>query len=203
MQDDPLTFRQTCSHIHADFARWVQWLGGGSVAQKMYWCLLPSFQAIFWYRISRWLYVNGWRNTARMVFLFKLYLTRAEIPPTTSIGPGLLIAHAFGVVVYGKLGARVSIYGAAGTGGGVKPIDIGGGVGYPVVGDDVTFAYRSMVLGPVRIGDGALLGPTTVTTIDVPPGGRMYPAQRSVLREPKPAPGEATASDAGASNEAS
>jgi serine O-acetyltransferase len=187
MHDDMLTFRQTCAYLHADFKRLVDWLGGGSLAHKMYWCLLPSFQAIFWYRISRWLYVQGWRNTARMVFLFKLYLTRVEIPPTTSIGPGLLIAHAAGVVVYGKLGARVTMYGGGGSGGGVTSGDIGGGPGYPVIGDDVTFGYEASVLGPVRIGDGVHLGPKTLTTSDVEPGGRVYPA-RSVIRGPRQQP---------------
>lgn len=178
----PLSFAQTRAHIRADFARWVTWLGGGTLAQKMYWWLLPSFQALVWYRLSRYLYLKGWRNTARLIFLVKLYMTRVEIPPTTSIGPGCLIAHATGVVVYGVLGERVSIFGDGGTGGGVRPDDIGGGPGYPVVGDDVTFGYRAMVLGPVRIGNGVRLGPATLTLTDVPDGARVY-APRSVVVE--------------------
>jgi serine O-acetyltransferase len=183
MSNAPLSLAQTWSHIRTDFARWVAWLGGGSLPQKVYWTLLPSFQALFWYRISRYLYLKGWRNTARLVFLCKLYITGVEIPPTTSLGSGFLIAHAKGVVLYGTLGERVSVFGDGGTGGGVKPIDIGGGPGYPVVGNDVTFGYRAMALGPIRIGDGARLGPASLTLTDVPPGGRVY-AARSVVVDP-------------------
>jgi serine acetyltransferase len=176
-----LSFRQTRAHIRADFQRWVDWLGGGTRSQRLFWTLLPSFQALLWYRLSRYLYLRGWKSSARLLFLFKLYLTRVEIPPTTSIGPGCLIAHAGGVVIYGSLGERVTFFGDCGTGGGVRPLDIGGGPGYPVVGNDVTFSYRAMVLGPVRIGDGARLGPCTLTLVDVPARGRVFPPRSIVV----------------------
>lgn len=188
MNNTPLSFSDTCAHIHADFSRWVQWLGGGSLPQKLYWVFLPSFQALFWYRWSRFLYLKGWRNTARLIFLFKLYITRVEIPPTTSIGPGCLIAHATGVVLYGSLGERVSIFGNGGTGGGVKPIDIGGGPGYPVVGNDVTFGYQAVALGAIRIGHGARLGPCTLTLADVPAMGRVYAPRSTIVAPPEEHP---------------
>ena len=168
VHSERLTWAQTRYLMRADFQRLEQWYGGGSFSRRLFWRLQPNYQALYWYRIYRYLFVNGWRNAARLLFLFSLYLTRVEISPTTSIGPGCLIAHATGIVIFGKIGARFSIYGESGMGGGFGVEDIGGGPGYPVVGDDVVFAYKSMALGPVRIGDRAKLGPTAYVNYDVP-----------------------------------
>lgn len=83
---ETMTFAQARADFRADFTRWVEWLGGGSLPQRVYWFFLPAIQALFWYRVSRWLFLNGWRNTARLVGLFSLYLTRIELPrPVPSV----------------------------------------------------------------------------------------------------------------------
>lgn len=190
----PLRWAETWRLIRSDFHRLADWLGGGGLAQKAYWSLQPNFQAIFWYRIARYLYVNGWRNTARLIFLVKLYMTRVEIPPTADIGEGLLIAHATGVVLFGKLGRNVSVMGGGGTGGGVQPLDIGGGPGYPVVGDNVFFGWGAKVFGPIRVGDGVHLSPDANVFVDVPAGSKVY-GPRAVIKPPPdvaPAPSAAS-----------
>jgi serine O-acetyltransferase len=171
--DQPMSFAQARADFRADFNRWVEWLGGGSRAQKVYWFFLPTIQALFWYRLSRWLYVNGWRNSGRLVALFNQYLTRIEIPPTSSIGPGCIIPHGEGVVVCGRIGARCVLSGSGGIGGGAKPGDVGGGPGLPWVGDDVFFGQGAVVFGAVRIGHGVRLGPSTLTLTDVPDGATV------------------------------
>jgi serine acetyltransferase len=163
-----LTWQQTRALIRSDFERLVTWYGGGSLAKRMFWFLLPNYQAVFLYRLYRYLYLRGWRNLARLLFLFSLYATDVEISPATSIGPSCLITHAFGVILFGKIGARLSVYGQAGTGGGINVNDIGAGPGYPIVGDDVVFGIRSGALGPIRIGDRVKLGPGAVVMRDVP-----------------------------------
>lgn len=166
--DTRLTWVDTRAHIRADFNRLTAWYGGGTLAQRAYWFLLPNYQAMFLYRVYRWLYVKGWRNVARLLFLYSLYLTGIEISPTTSIGPGCLITHAYGVILFGRIGARFTIFGQSGMGGGFAETDIGGGPGYPVIGDDVVFGIKAVALGPIRIGDRARLSPGAVVTCDVP-----------------------------------
>jgi acetyltransferase-like isoleucine patch superfamily enzyme len=39
-----------------------------------------------------------------------------------------------------------------------------------IVGDDVAIGAHAIVLGPVRIGPGAIIGAGAVVTRDVPPG---------------------------------
>lgn len=168
--NDPQSLREAFSWFRRDFARWVSWLGGGSLPQRIYWFLLPSIQALLWFRIARSLYITGWKNSARLISLFSLYLTRIEIPPTSSIGPECLISHAEGVVVCGRIGARCVISGSGGIGGGAKPGDVGGGPGLPWVGDDVFFGQGAAVFGAVRVGSNVTLGANTLTLSDVPSG---------------------------------
>ena len=165
---DTSSWRQTWILMRSDFNRLADWYGGGTFSKRLFWFFLPNYQALFLYRIYRHLYVKGWRNTARLLFLYSLYWTGVEISPTTSIGPGCLITHAFGTILFGRIGARFSVFGQAGTGGGLKVDDIGGGPGYPVVGDDVFFGIKAVALGPIRIGDRVRVGPGALVTTDVP-----------------------------------
>jgi serine O-acetyltransferase len=165
---DPTTWAEARALFRADFSRWVQWLGGGSAAQKAYWFCLPSVQALLWFRVARCLFLKGHRNSARLISLISLYLTRIEIPPTSSIGPGCIIPHAEGVIVCGRLGARATLSGSCGIGGGAREGDVGGGPGLPWVGDDVFFGQGAVVLGALRVGHGVVLGACTLTLDDVP-----------------------------------
>ena len=42
--------------------------------------------------------------------------------------------------------------------------------GYPVIGNDVEIGCGARILGPVRIGDGAVIGANAVVIADVPAG---------------------------------
>lgn len=138
--------------------------------KRLFWCLLPNFLGIVFYRVSHWLFVNDWRNLGRLVALVNLYLTRMEITPEAVIGPGLVVGHATGVTLDGHIGERCHILGLCNTGGGFGEKDVGAGAGLPAVGDDVTIGYGAMLLGGIRIGDRARIGPGAVVTTDVAPG---------------------------------
>lgn len=166
--DPPLRWAETWALIRSDMDRLARHLERDSFAHRLYYACLPGFQALFWHRIARHLLLRGWAVPARLISLFAMYLTRAELPPTSSIGPGALIAHATGVYVFGRIGARVTIQGDGGFGGGFGTDDIGAGPGYAVVGDDVVVAFGARVLGAVRIGDGVHIGPGALVTSDVP-----------------------------------
>lgn len=163
--------RRACEHINND-----------SFLQRAFSFVLPNYQVLLWHRVARCLYLKGWRRAARLVFLFSLYLTRQEIPPTSSIGPGCLLAHASGLLFYGKAGKRLTLYGTCGAGGGLTEMDIGGGPGYPVFGDNVQMGQLSAVMGPVRIGNNVRIGPGSIVTKDVPDGAVVVAARCKVMR---------------------
>lgn len=177
-----LTWRQTRQLMCSDFDRLAEWYGGGSVFSRLSWFLQPNYQALFLYRIYRYLYLKGWRGSARLVFLWSLYITGAEISPKTSLGPSCLITHASGVVLFGKIGARFTIFGQGGMGGGFGEQDIGGGPGYPVIGDDVIFGMKALALGSIRIGDRARLGPTAFITRNVPDDALVVPVESKLVK---------------------
>lgn len=202
MNDTRQTFAQARSLIASDARRmfFANDSSGGSLPQRMFWVLMPTFQALFWYRLSRYCFLRGWRNTARLLFLFNLYHTRVEIPPTTDIGEACLIAHGCGVVLYGTIGKRATIYGDAKIGGGIdNSVDIGAGPGYPIIGDDVTLGYRASVLGAFRVGDRARLGPFALAIFDVPADAKLQ-ARKSVIMQPKGADANVDTPSHGASS---
>lgn len=178
-KDQPLSWAQTRALMRRDFARVLPFMGdSASLPRRLFWFFLPTFQGLFLYRLSRHAYVNGWRNLAQLLFVFNQYATRIDIPPSTSIGGGCLLGHS-PVILCGRIGENFTMMGMGGIGGGFDDKDIGGGPGLPVIGDNVVFAFRAIVLGAVRVGDGARLGPTSTVMRDVPPGGVVAaPASR-------------------------
>lgn len=187
-----LRWAQTRALMRSDFERALTLVGNPrSVVMRAFWFIQPNCLALWLYRLSRHLYVNGWRRLAMVVFTIKNYLTRIEIPPSTEIGPACLLGHP-PIALNGRIGARFTFYGFGGTGGGFGHEDIGGGAGLPVIGDDVVMAVRAMVLGPVRIGDGARLGPSCTVTRDMPPGS-VAAAAPARITSGTPAGGDAEA----------
>ena len=164
-----ITWARTRAHMKADFARNVENFGGhGSFFTRLVWRLMPNVMAVALYRISRYLYLTGHGTAANLVFVLSLCWTRTELPPFSSIGPGFLIGHATAVTILGRVGSNFTAYGVCGIGGGYGREDVGGGPGFPVLGDNVTMAHSSLVQGPVRVGDNVSFGPHAHVTRDVP-----------------------------------
>ncbi len=78
-------------------------------------------------------------------------------------GPGLRIAHGYGTLVHAaSIGARCSIY---------QGVTLGHtDWGAPVIGDRVRIYANAQVLGPVTIGDDAVIAAGAVVLSDVPAG---------------------------------
>jgi len=176
-----MTWRQARALIRSDLDRLAWHLRVDSLGHRLFWCLTPTFHALLCYRITRYAYLRGWRGLARMTALWSLWVTRIELSPTASIGPGCLIAHG-GSVFFGRAGARLTLQGTCGCGHGVGEQDIGGGPGYPVLGDDVVLAQLCAVLGAIHIGDGARVGPGAIVMRDVPAGGIAMGPRCRILR---------------------
>lgn len=164
------TWRETRALMRSDFERVLGLVGNPrSRVHRLFWFIQPNSLAMWLYRLSYHCRAHDWRALAMLIYTVKVYLTRIDIPPTTVIGPHCLLGH-FPISLNGRIGARFTFYGDGGIGGGFGEEDIGGGPGLPVIGDDVVMAVRAMVLGPVRVGDGARLGPSCTVLRDVPDG---------------------------------
>jgi len=177
---NPATWRGTRRLIASDMERLSNHLGGG-LGHRIFQILLPGFQALLWYRVARCLLLKRWAGPARILSLVSLYIHRVEISPTASIGPACLITHPGGSF-YGTAGARLTIMGTCGAGPWGRKKDVGAGVGYPLIGDDVVLAQLCGVLGPVRIGNGAHIGPGVIIMRDVPAGAVVMQARPKIIR---------------------
>lgn len=131
--------------------------------------LMPSIQSIFLYRLSRYFLLKGWVGPARLLYTINLMLWGADISAKTQIGRSFYMPHPVGVSLFGILGDRCTAYTQAGVGGGSgNESDIGAGPGLPILGDGVMVGARSLVIGPIRIGEGSLIGAGSLVTFDVP-----------------------------------
>jgi serine O-acetyltransferase len=88
-----------------------------------------------------------------------------EIESTVELGEGINFAHTVGTVIGGtsKIGARVKFMGN-------NTVGTAKDDGCPVIEDDVVVGCGARVLGPIRVGRGAVIGANAVVLHDVPPG---------------------------------
>lgn len=165
---NPGTWEGTLRLIRSDLSRvYAVMEDSRSPLKRLFWCLFPNCQAMIWYRLSRCLYLKGWKTLAWVVHLMANYLFRAEIPPTTAIGSHCLLGHANGFRLVGVFGRHVTFMGGDGGTGGMGADDESG-CGEPTFGDHVVLGVGAMVLGPVRIGHGVRIGPRALVTESVP-----------------------------------
>lgn len=181
--------------LRSDFAAQLRFHrkspGLGSLASLL---LTPAFAAVVLHRAAHFLYGRGLRLLARLVYFSNVTLTGADIAPSTRIGEGWLLLHAPGTFLNGRLGRNVVCTAAVGLGGTADRADVGGGPGLPSIGDGVYLGARCGVLGPVRVGDNAVIGAHTLVARDVPPGATVFGVPGRVVKGPRASPG----GDAGA-----
>jgi len=102
------------------------------------------------------------------LLLYKFYsgmLLNVDLSPKTTVGAGLHLPHPYGIVVHHKavIGSCCTV--RHGVTIGVKSVV--GRVECPVIGNRVDFGCGVVVIGPVSVGDGAILGANVVITKNV------------------------------------
>lgn len=109
----------------------------------------------------RW-HVPGVNHALRLA---TTVLYSIEIGNDIELGEGINFTHTLGTVIGGtsKVGARVKFMGN-------NTIGTAKDNGCPVIEDDVVIGCGARVLGPIRIGRGAIIGANAVVLTDVPPG---------------------------------
>lgn len=75
-----------------------------------------------------------------------------------------------------RIGSGVSIFQQVTIG----DSGVDGKPGSPVVGDNVLLGAGCRVLGPIKVGEGAVIGANAVVTKDVPPHATIVGANRLV-----------------------
>lgn len=118
--------------------------------------------------LQRW----GWHRTARLVTYLTSFVFSAVLAPEAEISRDAHFHHhALGVVIHPRVrvGRRVEIqhHVLLGT-------DVPLASPYRLeVGDDVRIGAYAILLGPITVGEHAVIGAGAVVTRDVPPGATV------------------------------
>jgi serine O-acetyltransferase len=145
----------------------------------------PGIHAIWLHRIAHFLWVKGEKTLARVISHINRFLTGIEIHPGAKIGRRFFIDHGMGVVIgeTAEIGDDVLMYQGVVLGG----TSLKKGKRHPTIGNNVVIGAGAILLGPIKVGDGAKIGAGSVVIKDVPEGTTVVgvPARVVEKREKK------------------
>ncbi|MCK4852086.1 MAG: serine acetyltransferase [Candidatus Omnitrophica bacterium] len=129
----------------------------------------PGFRYTYFMRKCSFYKENGSKTK---ILFFKFFLARYKmkygfsIPFECKIGKGLYLGHFGNVVVNGRsvIGRNFNI----GQGVTIGQVNRGKNKGVPHIGDRVWVGPNAVIVGGIRIGNGALIGPGAYVNFDVP-----------------------------------
>ncbi|MCF6265457.1 MAG: serine O-acetyltransferase [Desulfuromusa sp.] len=126
----------------------------------------PGFHAMFFYRISHWLWNNKMKFLGRLVSHFGRFLTGIEIHPGATIGRGFFIDHGMGVVIgeTAEIGENCTLYHGVTLGGTSWAKE----KRHPTLGNNVIIGSGAKILGPFKVGDDSKIGSNSVVVKEVP-----------------------------------
>ena len=128
----------------------------------------PGVHAMFFYRITHFLWNIKFKFTARFLSQVARFLTGIEIHPGATIGKRLFIDHGMGVVIGETtiIGDDCTLY---------QGVTLGGvGTGnhttkrHPTLLNNVMISAGAKVIGNVTIGNNSIIGASSVVLKDVP-----------------------------------
>ena len=131
--------------------------------------LFPHLFAVASYRLAHALGTRGLAPLARLVQIISLMLTGAELDWRAEIGPGLFLEHPHGVEIGDgvRMGSNNVLGLAVLLGSTFHHRDK---TGFPTIGNNVEIWAKASVLGPVHVGNRAIVGAHALVMHDVPAG---------------------------------
>lgn len=118
-----------------------------------------------------------------MVVMFSGEFYAFHLGPGIKLGAAIDFPHPYGVMVAPGtvIGSRVAIYHQTRIGSN-RRWSPGDEAFAPTLGDDVVIGGDSRVMGPYRIGEGAVIGVNALVRQDVPPGAMLLDTGKLKVR---------------------
>jgi serine O-acetyltransferase len=129
--------------------------------------------------MSHWLWKRRVPLLPRLLSMINRIVFSAQVPAETQIGKGVRLNYSgLGTVLHARavIGDRVEIGPGVVVGGRSEIYEV------PVIEDDVALGVGAKVLGPVRVGRGAVVGANAVVLDDVPAGAVVVGVPARVVR---------------------
>jgi serine O-acetyltransferase len=143
----------------------------------------PGFHALLFHRTAHAAWSAGLKFAGRFISQFGRLLTGIEIHPAAKIGRRVFIDHGMGLVIgeTAEVGNDVTLYHGVTLGG----VSLKQEKRHPTIGDCVVVGSGAQVLGPITVGEKALIGANAVVLSDVPAGVTMVgiPARQVIARD--------------------
>ena len=134
--------------------------------------------------VAHWLWKHRVPVIPRGLSLLNRLIFATQLPASTTLGKGVRLNYSgLGTVIHARavIGNNVEIGPGVVVGGRSHIWEV------PVIEDDVQIGVGAKVLGPIRVGRGAVIGANAVVLHDVPAGAVMVGIPARVLRiEPPP-----------------
>ena len=131
-----------------------------------------TYRAVFTLRLCQHSATHGRliRLAARLLHHWTQAKAGIDLPSALQVGPGLCIEHGWGLVVSSgaQIGSNVTLYNGVLIGRKDTITTIGRAAAFPIIESDVWIGAHAIIVGGVRIGQGAVVGPGSVVTKDVP-----------------------------------
>jgi serine O-acetyltransferase len=139
----------------------------------------PGLHALWLHRAAHALWENGAPLGARILAHANRFFTGIEIHPAARIGRRVVIDHGMGVVIgeTASIGDGCVLYKGVVLGG----TSLARTVRHPQVGDNVVIGTNAVILGAIRIGNGARIGSGSVVVKEVPAGATVVGVPARVI----------------------
>jgi serine O-acetyltransferase len=148
-----------------------------------------GLHAIWFYRVSHWLWTLKLYFPARWLSQFARWVTGVEIHPGATIGQRFFIDHGMGVVIgeTAEIGNNVTLYHGVTLGG----VSLKKGKRHPTLGDRVVVGAGAKILGAIEVGRCSRIGANAVVVKPVPPNSVVVGVPGQIVRRTKKALDEA------------
>lgn len=136
--------------------------------------------AIFFYRISRWMYLHHIPLLPKLITLLIFLIYNSKVPYQAIIGKGSKLGYGgIGVVIHkDTVMGQYCIIG--------QNVTIGGGnshyPGVPIIGDNVHISHGACVFGGISIGNNVEIGANAVVNKPVPDNAIVAGVPAKILR---------------------
>ena len=133
--------------------------------------------------VAHWLWKHKIPVIPRVLSVLNRLIFATQLPASTRLGKGVRLNYSgLGTVIHARavIGNNVEVGPGVVIGGRSKLYEV------PVIEDDVQIGVGAKILGPIRVGRGAVIGANAVVLHDVPPGAVMVGIPARVLRVEQP-----------------